>query len=104
MRLVQLRLKELPDHALTKKIAAARDLAAAHGATMVVNDHWRLAIEAGCDWVHLGQEDLDEADLPAIRRAGLKLGLSAPTTMRSSTGRSPATPITSRSARSIRRS
>ena len=42
----------------------------------MVNDHWQLAIELGCDWLHLGQEDLDGADLPAIRRAGLRLGVS----------------------------
>jgi thiamine-phosphate pyrophosphorylase len=76
VRFFQLRLKDLPEAVLREKIAAARDLARAHGATMVVNDHWRHAIDAGCDWVHLGQEDLDEADLPAIRRAGLGLGLS----------------------------
>ena len=43
---------------------------------LVVNDYWQLAIELGCDWVHLGQEDLDEADVDAIRAAGLKLGVS----------------------------
>jgi thiamine-phosphate pyrophosphorylase len=42
----------------------------------VVNDHWQAAIDAGCDWVHLGQEDLDTADIAALRRAGIKLGLS----------------------------
>ena len=46
--------------------------ARAVGARLVVNDHWRLAIDEGCDFVHLGQEDLDAADLPAIRRAGLR--------------------------------
>jgi len=46
------------------------------GAALVVNDHWRIAIDEGADWLHLGQEDLDGADLPAIRNAGLKLGIS----------------------------
>ena len=45
------------------------------GAPLVVNDHWRIAIDEGCDFVHLGQEDLDGADLAAIRRAGLRLGV-----------------------------
>ena len=45
--------------------------------TLVVNDHWRIAIEIGAPWVHLGQGDLDAgADVDAIRRAGLKLGVS----------------------------
>lgn len=76
MKLVQLRVKDAPHARLRDEIARARDLCRDHGATLVVNDHWRLAIELGCDWIHLGQEDLDEADVSAIRRAGLCLGVS----------------------------
>ncbi|WP_101069175.1 thiamine phosphate synthase [Roseovarius salinarum] len=76
VRLVQLRIKGGTQADLRSMIARARDLCRVAGATLVVNDHWRLAIELGCDWVHLGQEDLDTADLPAIRRAGVKLGVS----------------------------
>jgi len=46
---------------------------------LVVNDYWRAAIAAGAAHLHLGQEDLTElsdADLQAIRDAGLTLGLS----------------------------
>ncbi|MFT3689001.1 thiamine phosphate synthase [Paenirhodobacter sp.] len=74
VRLVQLRLKDRDD--LHDQITLARDLCRAAGATLVVNDHWREAIALGCDWVHLGQEDLDTADLPALRRAGLRVGIS----------------------------
>ncbi|MAU52972.1 MAG: thiamine phosphate synthase [Roseovarius sp.] len=76
VRLVQVRIKDLTGRALLTEIAAARDLARAHGAVLVVNDHWQAAIDLGCDWMHLGQEDLDTADIPAIRRAGIKIGLS----------------------------
>jgi thiamine-phosphate pyrophosphorylase len=76
MRFVQLRIKDTPEPALRAEIRAARDLCRAAGARLVVNDHWRIAIDEGCDFVHLGQEDLDTADLPAIRRAGLALGVS----------------------------
>lgn len=76
VRLVQLRIKDRPETELRREIAASLSLCRAHGAILVVNDHWRLAIELGCDWVHLGQEDLDTADTDAIRAAGLKLGLS----------------------------
>lgn len=76
VRFVQLRIKDQPEALLRAEIARARDLCTAAGATLVVNDYWRLAIELGCDWLHLGQEDLTEADLPAIRKAGLKLGVS----------------------------
>ena len=76
VRLVQLRLKDRSEAELRQHIAQARDLCRLHGAVLVVNDHWQLAIEMGCDFLHLGQEDLDTADLPAIRRAGLGFGIS----------------------------
>lgn len=76
VKFVQLRIKQREPDALRLDIRFGLALARAHGAALVVNDHWRLAIEEGAEWLHLGQEDLDEADLPAIRRAGLKLGLS----------------------------
>lgn len=76
VKLVQLRIKDQPGEVVRDEIAASRDLCRAHGAVLVVNDHWREAVDLGCDWVHLGQEDLDEADLQAIRAAGLKLGVS----------------------------
>ena len=76
VRMIQLRMKDASDEALRAEIARARDLARQAGAILVVNDHWRLAIELGCDWLHLGQEDLDGADLSAIRGAGLRLGVS----------------------------
>ena len=76
VRLVQIRIKDQPAEKLLGELALCRELCRAHGAMLVVNDHWREAIDLGCDFIHLGQEDLDEADIPAIRKAGLRLGLS----------------------------
>ncbi len=76
VRFVQLRIKDRPEPEVRAEIVRARDLCAAAGATLVVNDYWRLAVEEGCGFVHLGQEDLDDADLSAIRAAGLRLGVS----------------------------
>lgn len=76
VRLVQLRAKDMPPAELRRQIAQARDLCARHGTQLVVNDHWQLALDLGCDAVHLGQEDMDSADLPALRRAGVAFGLS----------------------------
>ena len=76
VKLVQLRMKDQPDDVVRAEIATSRDLCNQHGAVLVVNDYWQAAIDAGCDWIHLGQEDLDDADLKAIRKAGLKLGVS----------------------------
>ena len=73
---VQLRAKNLDDAAA---LALVRDaLAATEGTTtkLVVNDYWRAAIDAGAQHLHLGQEDLADADIDAIRRAGLTLGIS----------------------------
>ena len=49
------------------------------GAQVFINDHWQLALAAGAYGVHLGQEDLDTADINALRNAGLRLGLSTHT-------------------------
>lgn len=76
VRLVQLRIKDRPAAETRAEIRRARDLCRAARASLVVNDHWRIALDEGCDWLHLGQEDLDDADLGAIRRGGLRLGVS----------------------------
>jgi len=76
VKLVQLRAKDMDEAELRREIATAREVCARYGAQLIVNDYWKLAIELGCDFVHLGQEDLAEADVPAMRRAGLKLGIS----------------------------
>ena len=76
VRLVQVRIKDMPPPLLMGELALCQELCREHGATLVVNDHWRAAIDLGCDFVHLGQEDLDRADVAAIRRAGMRLGVS----------------------------
>lgn len=76
VKLVQLRIKEKSDETLRAEIRRAQVVCSEHGCRLVVNDHWQLAIEEGCDFIHLGQEDLAGADLAAVRAAGLKFGLS----------------------------
>ncbi|MEI9402014.1 thiamine phosphate synthase [Mesorhizobium argentiipisi] len=76
VRLVQLRIKDMDEDRLRTEIRKAKALCAQHRCQLIINDYWRLAIEEGCDFVHLGQEDLAAADLLAIKYAGLKLGLS----------------------------
>lgn len=76
VKLVQLRLKEMDGSALRTEIRKARRICIECGCQLIVNDHWRIAIEEGCDFIHLGQEDLAEADLDAIKGAGVRLGLS----------------------------
>ncbi|MGJ0452521.1 MAG: thiamine phosphate synthase [Methylocystis sp.] len=76
VKLVQLRVKDRAEPDLHAQIVTAREMCARHGAQLVVNDYWRLAIDEGCDFVHLGQGDLDAADVPALRRAGVRIGVS----------------------------
>jgi len=77
VKLVQLRVKDRPETETAREIARAKRLCADAGCVLVVNDYWRLAIAEGCDFVHLGQEDLDGADLAVIRKAGMRLGVSS---------------------------
>jgi thiamine-phosphate pyrophosphorylase len=82
VRTIQLRAKAT-DHsaeALEREVRAAVEAGrAVPGAQVFINDHWQLALDAGAYGVHLGQEDLDTADLKALRAAGLRLGLSTHT-------------------------
>lgn len=87
---VQLRLKRAAGESgaawhtrLAAEVQPAREAARRHGATFILNDHWRAALALGVDFVHLGQEDLlaldatGRADLAQARARGLRLGLSS---------------------------
>lgn len=76
VKLVQLRIKEIDEAYLRREIRTAKTICERHRCQLIVNDYWQLAIEEGCDFIHLGQEDLAAADLAAISAAGLKLGVS----------------------------
>jgi thiamine-phosphate diphosphorylase len=76
VRLVQLRIKERPEDSVRSQIEAAQAFCRAAGVQLIVNDYWQLALASGCDFVHLGQGDLDSADLRALRRAGVRIGIS----------------------------
>jgi thiamine-phosphate pyrophosphorylase len=73
---IQLRAKNLDEAEALQTVRDALDVIKGTPAKLVVNDYWRAAITAGAQHVHLGQEDLADADLKAIRAAGLTLGLS----------------------------
>src|SRR5260370_26927791 len=76
---IQLRAKDLDDAKALQLISDALEVTKNTPTKLVVNDYWRAAIMAGAKHLHLGQEDLAdlaEADLGAIRDAGLTLGLS----------------------------
>jgi thiamine-phosphate pyrophosphorylase len=73
---IQLRAKNLNDSDARQLVIDALEAIKGTRAKLVVNDYWRAAIEAKAQHLHLGQEDLVDADLKAIRAAGLSLGVS----------------------------
>ena len=75
-RLIQLRIKDRPVDDIHRQVKEAKNACAAAGAQLIVNDYWQVAIDEGCDFVHLGQEDLVDADIKALRRAGIRIGVS----------------------------
>lgn len=82
VRTIQLRFKatgHTPEEIEREVKAAVEAGRGVPGAQVFINDHWQQALAAGAYGVHLGQEDLDTADLDALRRAGVRLGLSSHT-------------------------
>lgn len=75
-RLVQLRIKDRPMVDVRNEIHHAQKVCAHMSAQLVVNDYWEIAIDEGCSFVHLGQDDLANADVEALRRAEISIGLS----------------------------
>ncbi|EPD6685191.1 thiamine phosphate synthase [Cronobacter sakazakii] len=76
VRTLQLRIKDKIEAEAEADVAAAIALGQRYHARLFINDYWRLAIKHQAYGVHLGQEDLQTADPDAIRRAGLRLGVS----------------------------
>ena len=76
VRTIQLRLKDASEAEVRRQILESLDICIRHGCQLIVNDYWREAIAAGADYIHLGQEDLAAADIPTIKAAGIKLGIS----------------------------
>lgn len=73
---IQLRAKELDDAGALQIVTDALAVTKGTGTKLVVNDYWRAAVVAGAEHLHLGQEDLADADLSEIRKAKLTLGVS----------------------------
>src|ERR1700733_14465946 len=72
---IQLRAKGLDAAEALQTVRDALEVIRGTNAKLVVNDYWRAAIVAGAKHLHLGQEDLVDADRQAIREAGLTLGI-----------------------------
>lgn len=76
VRMIQLRLKDAATERVRREIGDSIEICARHDCQLIVNDYWREALSLGADYIHLGQEDLAEADVPTIQAKGARLGLS----------------------------
>ncbi|MBN3115783.1 thiamine phosphate synthase [Pectobacterium brasiliense] len=76
VKTIQLRIKDRSDEQAEAEVIQAIALGRRHQARLFINDYWKLAVKHQAYGIHLGQEDLDTADLAAIKQAGLRLGVS----------------------------
>lgn len=76
VKAIQLRIKDSSAEKLQANYEECIQLARHYNAALIINDHWELAIELGAYGVHLGQDDLETADIRKIQNAGLRLGIS----------------------------
>lgn len=76
VKTVQLRIKDKLPEQVEGQIIEAIALGKKYNARLFINDYWQLAIKHNAYGVHLGQEDMEIADLLLIADAGLRLGLS----------------------------
>jgi len=76
----QLRVKDMSGEILENEIVEAIRISSEYNSRLFINDFWLLAIKHGAYGVHLGQEDIQDADIRAIHRNGLRLGISTHTT------------------------
>jgi thiamine-phosphate pyrophosphorylase len=76
---LQLRHKQLARGPLLELAHRLRQLTADAGAVFIVNDHVDIALLAGADGVHLGEDDLSPAEARRLGPAGFLVGVSANT-------------------------
>jgi len=75
-RIIQLRIKDLSGSELEEEVTEAINLGRKYDVRVFINDHWQLALRERAYGVHLGQDDLANVDFMALRKNGLRLGLS----------------------------
>ncbi|CBI76083.1 thiamine-phosphate pyrophosphorylase [Bartonella clarridgeiae 73] len=76
VKLIQLRIKDKDTETIIQHIKRAKNICDKFKAQLIINDYWKIAIDEKCDFIHLGQEDLKNTDISAIRKSGIKFGLS----------------------------
>ena len=76
IKFVQLRIKNQPVEVIREEVKKAQILCRRYDAILVVNDHWEIAIDEKCDFVHIGQEDLVNCDIKRLKLNNISFGIS----------------------------
>ena len=76
VRTVQLRIKNATSEEIRRQILGSLEVCIRHDCQLIVNDYWREALAVGAHYVHLGQEDLVDADVPNLKAREIKIGIS----------------------------
>lgn len=76
VKFAQLRLKNISEEKIEKEILFSREFCFHNNAQLVVNDYWEQALNANCNFVHLGQEDMLDADINFLKKKNVKIGVS----------------------------
>jgi len=75
----QLRVKDMIGDRLEQEIIDAIAISQKYGVRLFINDYWQLAIKHNAYGIHLGQEDILEANISDIYKAQIRLGISTHT-------------------------
>jgi thiamine-phosphate pyrophosphorylase len=76
VKLAQLRVKDESAAEVAVQARRAAIVCKDNDCQLILNDYWEIALDIGIDFIHLGQDDIRNADLEAIKLAGIKLGIS----------------------------
>ncbi len=76
IRTAQIRIKDRQGQDLITELQESIAICQRYNCRLFINDYWQLAMELGAYGVHLGQEDIKEADIAAMKQRGLRLGVS----------------------------
>lgn len=79
VKLVQLRIKNKTEYEIKQQIIEASEICKTYNCQLIINDYWELAYELGCDFVHLGQEDLAAVNIKSLAKTNMKIGISTHT-------------------------
>ena len=77
--LLQLREKNLTDREMLQEAQELLPHCHRHGVPLIINDRVQVALDAGADGVHLGQEDMSPREARAILGPDAIIGVSART-------------------------